>query len=480
MSFELHSTEWTSQFAYRTSLREDLRQQACDDKTSAILQDIVQTELDYLRRTIYITDVEGLKSKSNLNKLRSFLVKRFGRIEECMICHEQLIPLQPQYDSVRAQHPPARVRFAEAQDAQKVFGGRELLGLNRLEHLEFSLGTIVSRRDGKEGRYITIRPSYRYDGMLREKLEQKILSFPTEGLSLGHWVSPERDLYHLWKKIKPFNNPTHLSMRKPMEFLQEVHAEMKPLMRFDLYNRRIELEIQRHYNEDNVFDFQDVRDFLLIPFKSLMHYVELCREVCVGDDRPSYYLLFSLKYPPLIESEQPMFGHGYALEDMERERSLTFGRLHGEVLGQQLCYKVAISRDTVRYLMGHGSNLKDLKSFGVFDWSLWTPFQARTIKTVLVDPKMKNKLQVALEQLHRIRPRLGKSWSHKQSYCFDTLCTHRLCLLAILMRAFFDQPKANWYDALHDTVQNDDGITLTLMQFIVNSDERVMEDVSTA
>jgi hypothetical protein len=51
---------------------------------------------------------------------------------------------------------------------------------------------------------------------------------------------------------------------------------------------------------------------------------------------------------------------------------------------------------------------------------------------------------------------------------------------AILLRAFLDQPKTCWYDALLDTVENDDGITLTLMQFIVNSDVRVIEDVSSS
>jgi hypothetical protein len=241
-------------------------------------------------------------------------------------------------------------------------------------------------------------------GLTGDIWDEQIIKVTTKGLCLGHWIAPEHDLYHVWRQqVDEEINLPFTVRAKRMEFLLEQDTNLKPIVRFDLDRRCIELEVpSRHANTDNPL-FADVRDYMIIRFNTLMHNVELCHENSTNrddtDGKPSYAIVLSLKYPPKLEMKIP--------NSRTLERSLCFGSLTGDNIGKSPCIKILLDQNAVNTLTSD-ANLKSLKKSGIFHPSLWNGSDMRIVRNQQLDLTQKGGLQTNLEWLDKRRPRIGK------------------------------------------------------------------------
>ena len=303
------------------------------EKQKQWVRRVADVEKDFLSRTVYITDVVDLNGREG--ELKRVLQKQFGPIEVCIA--------ESRGDDNPREKRSARVRFRRRQDAEKVFRGNPLLSARPLRrYLKCpSLGSFVSSKNGKQ---FSLRPSYRYPGMLEKVLRGGIIELPIHGLSLGHYVSPERDLC--------------LAGALPPEWLEITsRPDLQPTLRIDLPHRTMELEIDRDHDENGDFLFEDSHFFAHWTFKALLQPIEICRE------NGEYSLLIQLRHPPKYEIDRPKRGLGYSDDESDRSRCLDFD---GLLLGA--CFRLPLA--SIEPLLLNERRLSDLKAAGLLPQDL--------------------------------------------------------------------------------------------------------------
>lgn len=278
--------------------REILEEERVHARVLQDVKDMDEMEGDFLSRTVLVMDIKGMKNKSNRRKLKIFLEKKFGKVGFCEITslHEEENVLHS------PENPPVRVQFKKKKDAEKIFGGKRLLGLIDRRTFVHELGAFKQRNGSST---FCVRPSYRYPGMLDGALTRKIVTMKATKMSLGHWMPYEKDAY-----IKVFMN--YSSIPHENLWIQEYAAHEKPQFTIDVRNLNVELKVPRNHDDNGEFTFANRSDFVTFPFKSILHKMELCRVKQTGE----YAIAISLKHPPRLDTQKnPISGQGYMFYD---------------------------------------------------------------------------------------------------------------------------------------------------------------------
>jgi hypothetical protein len=425
---------------------------AAADEVERLRQSYEEREKEMLSRTIFVTNVKCMHSKANERALEQFF-------NDLLLCrHEEnnkkgnhhsknKTNYQRKYSSssknaaavevcwatgyddeadLLSSDPPARVRFRRQTDAERLFGGKPLLGLLQCRLLPCHLGTYVRYEKNHQTFCIKIRPSFAYPRMLPDI--DTTIKLSTMGLSLGHWYPAELDAYRRHSDDDDDDDDDDL-------WLEEMTTDLKPTLCFDLRNRRLELKVQRvQDDQDDTSYFQYVEDNLSIDFHKIVGgKLQLGRLVDGQQPQAEYALVFSMQHPPKIETETPLRGLGYALNETRRHRSVRFDHVPAEEFGRCLGYKLRLHPDKLHLLFGSSNNssttttgnnnnnnsnsnnnnnnnseiLTKLQDFGLFRRSLQSLQQARRI-TVKTAPQV-DELTGALTMVHEMYPRAGMS-----------------------------------------------------------------------
>jgi hypothetical protein len=236
------------------------------------LKRIAEIEKDILSHTVFFFHVLDLGRDANLQKLRSFLERNYGRVEQCISFSE---------GKKRLTFPGARVRFECKADAEKFFG-RDLFTISNFVEVPCPVGY----RSGM----IRLKPCRPDDGMAKDALEGSVIKLTATNITLGHWFPAGQDIC------------TRLEIKTEREdlaeWLEEVKTEASCTVTIDLSKRVVELGA---LSQPGCKGTAAKRYYVTFRFKELVNTIDIGVDSRNSDE---YSLLFSLKHPPKLESQK--------------------------------------------------------------------------------------------------------------------------------------------------------------------------------
>lgn len=371
--------------------RDTLEEETIRGRIKEDIKEMDETERDFLRRTVLVTDIKGMTDHRKIRELRSFLNRKFGRVEFCQVTslnEEETNTLHPSLN------PPVRVQFTNARDAEKIFGGKSLLGLLDRRRFKHRLGL----RRGNGGSSFCLQPSYRYPGMLEGSLERKIVTVKAKKMSLGHWLPHERDSYANIFSDDPVIERSNL-------WLEEFATDVHPQFTIDIFSQNIELKFPRNHEEDGTFRFKHITDFVNFPFKRIIQGMELCQIQGTGE----YAIAMSLKYPPrLVTQKDPWSGNGYMFYTEEKQRAVRFDTVPSDHFGKStgilLYFDDGVLTD---HLFGCDA-LQSVKNCGLIRQDVVSLDQAVSVIARKSSISTKEEVEEKVELVHNRYPKLGK------------------------------------------------------------------------
>ena len=372
--------------------RDTLEEEAIRARIKEDIQEMDEVERNFLRRTVLVTDVKGMSNPRNRKQLQIFLAKTFGRVVFCEVTslnEEETNKLHP------AENPPVRVQFKEIKDAERIFGGKNLLGLLDRRRFKHYLG---SRQD-KSGAYsFGVQPSYRYPGMLDGSLKRKIVTIKATKMSLGHWLPHARDSY-----MNVFSDP---DLERSNLWLEEFATHVKPQLTIDIHNQQVELKVPRNHEDDGTFSFKHITDFANFPFKCIIQGMELCRIQETGE----YAIAMSLKYPPRLETQKdPWSGNGFMFYTEERQRAVRFDTVPSDHFGNSTGILLCFEDEALSENLFGSDALQSVKNCGLVRHDVEFLEQAISIASKEWPRQTKLEVKKKMETVHERFPKLGKS-----------------------------------------------------------------------
>jgi len=379
-------------------------------EASNYIRSIVRIEEDILSRTVFVTDIMDLNRPGNLDELCRFFEQRYGPVKSC----EKTSYNGRRNHRGKKRYPPARVQFLHKTDAEKLFGGMELLRVNKAVKIDCPVG----RRLPSGLHQIYVRPSQKYTGMAEDELKASVISFETLALSLGHYCPFEKEIYD-------FPPDDAEKEGSPDEWLEEVRTDTKISFRVDLRRRVIELassgsdELVSSSFLGAMFDSLNLRNFCSFRFKALDGPIELCHD---SESPNEYSLIFSLKYPPKLETE--VLNVGLDLMGPERMRDVKFGNVQAGTFGRCLGFRLRVPEAAVDRLVLNES-LNRLKAFGILRRGLLSLQNSKEILSKDIGSG-RERLDAEMQRIHSYSPKAGKRplWQH------FALVSNRLLTLA--------------------------------------------------
>ena len=291
-------------------------------KHKAFLEKVEQDEVNFLNRTIFVTNAKDLRLQANIESLKTFFQSRYGDVEKCCISS-----YQGKQKANSKKPPPATITFKTSSTAAKLFG-RPLDVMRRQTNRQQSKTLI--RAEG-----VAYHRGYCPNDLIIYPAEQKssnriplqdhvddVLSniIAARSISLGHWVPEDNGLHYLKEvDVKNFTN-------EKQEFLEEFSGFHGAEVRLDLRRRllQIKLKVVKQILLDTEY-FQTI----LVRFKDLQRAIHLGYD----EDDASFSLLFSCKHPPKL-TEITITPNLY--ESSERLTSIQDAPF-GRCLGYKIC-----------------------------------------------------------------------------------------------------------------------------------------------
>jgi hypothetical protein len=317
----------------------------------------VDKEQEILSCTVFVDCARDLNNPGNLQQLQQFMASTFGPVFECKATYYPWIKRSKQ----RNKFPPARVRFLRKTDAEKIFGGLDLIRASANRSVKWLMCPI-----GYKNGTIRVRPSELFPDMMGEELKGAVISLDSLSVSMGHWCRAQDEMmvdsaveeaYDEWlEEVKMAPPPQMMPPPQIGAFAQAIAADIwgsfdghasAPQIRIDLNKRTIELVLHQNSGmHSHRLSFQ---------FKHLASRMTLYRE------SDGFCLVFSLKHPPKLEFNI-LLGRE---EELSRYRTIRWGPFQTETIGRCLGYKLSLSKTTVEQLLYH-DNWNKLREFGVF------------------------------------------------------------------------------------------------------------------
>lgn len=370
-------------------------------------------EQDLLSRTVLVTNVKDLRKPGVKLALESFLRSRYGEIASCVLVSQRKVSF-----------PAARVTFQRKEDAERIFGGTNLLSLQmaRNQHqIE-----IACPAAGHKG-YIRVRAETRSDEMMKDALSGDTISLSLKGVSIGHWCPYTDDV---WEGI----------VDHAMEWQEEKSICEDCTLRFNPAKRLVELRLFRPFEsvneESGLIELNQVH-VASFRFKDIRHFIDIRQE------SGTMTLLLSLKNAPRLEVERKKL----LSDEYYSERTLRFGNVDGASFGRCFGFKLSVSEGSANLLREH-HGFSQMKRFGVFRDSQ----AGLELTQKRIDETERKKLDIVLRDVQRVDPYLGKD------RCERVLVCPRLLTYAVSgfnSRALLDSGCVSWSDLLHDSVTYD-------------------------
>ena len=212
-----------------------------------------------------MSDVSGVDEPGVIECLQSFLEEKYGPVESCVIDAGQNRGKRAR----TLQSSSVQVRFLYKADAEKIFHGKELIGLTARVLIPCYLSIMQN-----DCTAICARPANRYAGMLESLTEDYIVEFTATGFALGYWVPPDQDMY------SDFLLDTSQSVEEIAVWLEELDTQITPTVQINLKNRLITLSIIVYQDQEQV-----QRQVLSFKFKTLMGTIEFCESSLLMADQ---------------------------------------------------------------------------------------------------------------------------------------------------------------------------------------------------
>jgi hypothetical protein len=363
------------------------------------MKSIAQREQEILSRTVFVTHGLDLNRPQHLAQLQQFVHVTYGAVESCQLVHNhhQYSSEGKSNNKLRlgrgGDYPSARIRFARAQDAERIFGGHALIDAHGKGE-----SAKVSCSVGYQG-FLVVRPSSPYSGMVADSNSISTFSMPTSGMALGHWFLAGEDAWNdgMVEDDEAQERGPSVARPRPDEWLQEFVTSYTPTLSLNLRERSAKL-----VNRD---DLGEVESELTFRFKDISGFMELYKE------EESFSLYFRLKQPPRVYGKGmpllPLLRH---LSDVALERCTVLDGVPREIFGRCFCYKLLLTKFQAQVIL-RDTNLTDrLRRFGVL--------RDRTSHQECVSPKtivlpsstssvLGSGVDRALNSLHEVHPKSG-------------------------------------------------------------------------
>jgi RNA recognition motif-containing protein len=219
---------------------------------------LAEKEKEVLSTTIFVTNVKDLNNRVNVEALNRFFA-RYGPIAACKATCFRTRSGSKKY----CRFPPGQVRFVRKQDAEKIFGGEELLKVRKTVQLD----CLFAAKYGK----INVKPSMLHDEMIEEELRGAVVTVRADKLTLGHWCPHREEMQILGVHVDEKQN----------EWLEVFEGTVVPILAINLNKSTIEL----------VSGDENMPEFVCLRFKQLALPLELCRDQATG----AYSMIFAVK-----------------------------------------------------------------------------------------------------------------------------------------------------------------------------------------
>jgi hypothetical protein len=335
-----------NEYSIQRTVQEFENYKGCKNKQKEFLEKVAENEEEILTRTIFVSQVKDLKQPQNLQLLKAFFEITYGPVEECVAT-----TFSNRKSKVR--FPPARVRFSQKSDVEKIFG-MDLYNAARGKSIGIRPGV---RFDIAHGGLLRIRPSEKYPNMV--VLDDTKIEFTSSNLALGHWCPDDEHRFGGFETKEETIGS---------EWLEEENTQLACSVAIDLKARAIQIQMINSDRSRNIlhmaFGVQLNLDEILpetytisFRFKDLVQSLELCREPNCSEE---YSFLFTLKYPPkLFRWTTTLLG------DESRERITSIPGISKACFGRSLGFKLSLSLSSVDRLLLNEGALRKLQNFGV-------------------------------------------------------------------------------------------------------------------
>jgi hypothetical protein len=306
---------------------------------SAHQKRILDLERDILSKTIFVTNVKDLNNEINLRSLKRFFEEHYGPVKRCE---------RSRFSDKRKCHgrsyPPARIRFENAADAEKIFEGEMMIRVRSHKKINCPAGYKGS---------IRVQSSRKYDGMLDSELVQaSVVELYASELATGHWFGVDDEMW------LPEDDQFVAD-----EWFEEYRKDGDFTIVMNVSERKVEIRMQSDSLSLFSLPHEHSTDILSFRFKQLQQPIEICHN---PECNESCWLIFTLKHPPKLEKE---IGDG----DYKRSiRCIQFGDLQADHFGDCTALKLAVTEQQLHHLFMNTNSFEKLKKFGIFHRGLYS------------------------------------------------------------------------------------------------------------
>jgi len=375
------------------------------------LKGLEKEELLKSNRTVFVTNVKNLNIETNVKQLQLFFQTRYGEIEECVVIAAQIGRRNRNHN----RRPPcAKITFRYLPDAKLIFDKSleeaRKDGSNAFKLIRASIAYHGRINPG----FLKVRPaevkSFNHRTNIHEGEGSLSNSFMVSSVSLGHWVPPGED-----NGVDILNDTEYggsIEESEVTEFIEEFIGFNGSKIIFNLKQRI--LQIQVTVNKDVMFLIDPIQYSITFRLKQLQSSINF------GYEDECYSILFNCVEPPKLERR--------INEDGSTERVTSIGNAP---FGRCFGYKLILTKyETLKIISTRNNFLNNLIDFGV-------------LKNGAED------LDNAVQLVTR-RVTFGTIEKSEIESCLKNIPNRKL---GLLLCSILDKGKINWFDALHDKIQ---------------------------
>ena len=407
-----------AEYSHTSHLQHILQYEEYKQSQKQFLQEVADLQNDRMERTVFVTNVKDVAQANHLQLLKAFLERTYGPVEDCRISSYSSKKKKQQR---RGSHnfSPALVRFVRKGDAQKLFGGRDLLSTtssNTTRSVDLDCPTVgVSPRNSGRAPFVRVQAAHR-DKIL-EDLQSNSIQFSSDHMAIGHWILAEDDAY--LNSLQDEEGVAGTGVGGDEEFVQEALLLGDSIsIEIDLASRTMTLRRSHSMpftgsNEssfENLFAFLDMNlsstktDVLTFRFKDIKGCIDLC---C--DQSNEVHFVFSLRLPPKLYLETSSEDYNFSYTS-RTHRQAEFAGLDAEVFGRCLGFKIRASQTALTTLKMHNRTV-NLKKFGLFREHLEVDGDTSQICVTNISDsltRIDGLIHTSLRKLHKKSAQLGK------------------------------------------------------------------------
>lgn len=434
------SAKFTSQ-THHQILNDAIRYEQAKEHQLNYTKVVANLEKGMLSRTLFVTGARDLNEPRNVQLLKVFFEQNYGPVEVCFVATYETRRKKQRVSATGASYPPARVRFRNVNDCEKVL--RDSANSDGLFKCP-SVGAIMSNS------MIKVARSTRYDNMTKDVLDGNTVQYYGENLSLGHWIPNDiidvwqeqdneienislghgitTDIIHVWQGQNDNEIEGHfdetLPPKRTIEWLEGVCLSDSTNLSIEMNLAARIIKIERSVTKEHIGDDVDFPYYLetvqkertTFHFKEVNDSFELCKHndgIMNNNNEVEYSLIMSLKNPPKIEEcVYTLMDFCNEEEEEKWKRCIKFGNREPKHLNDSFAIRIGVSYATIETLLLN-NGMKDLNKFGVVSDNFLNRYDyARnalhlTIRRIGI-MEDNEEIQWYLHRLHNYDARLGK------------------------------------------------------------------------